>query len=261
MSAIAQSKAAELKSLLETLKTIGIADNHTKVFNNVTSLVTRFFELDGRSYGAVNLTAPQVDTSELRSRLSAGKDVGDSELIEAAVKASAAEKGIGSAVQSLLNSAADDCVRTALREAKGSFREFVDAIRQALADAGPEPSDSLIRNIRNALQSMDSLAGRDQCDFWCLYNAPEAKWEILERDEAEALNVRNEEHAQAEKARAAKLNDPEANVVRPQPRRKPTRNLRRKEVMSSSIGGYDITASDVANYAALKAATPSELTR
>lgn len=256
---ITASRAGDLRSLIKFLRSLGISEKHAEELAAVTDHLNAYEGLEGLHARAATFVAKNVEETSIQARLASGKQVSDSELIDFAAKTSVAGKNIGLAAQSVINTAQNTRVRSASDAMRSIFPALIEDIRGVLNAAGDEPAPALIRDIQNTLKGIDGIAGRNQCDFWCIYHAAEAKWVILDRDHAEALEMMNQAHA-AEQDK--KKREQERAVVRgARPARKQPRTLRRTPLPSSGYSNFPLSGADVAAYAASKAAGPQELTR
>lgn len=255
---ITASRTADLQSLLKVLESLGVTGSHSKKIASVTDHLNAYNELENRHSRAAKFAAPQVDGMSIQTRLVAGDEVTDSELIDYAARATAAGGNIGPAAQGIIDSAQNSLIRSASDALRSIFPNLIEDLRGVLKDAGKEPANSLVRDIQQALKGIDTVAGRNQCDYWCMYDAAAAKWEILDRDRAEQLEVMNLQYAATEKAR---LEREQTTRFAVRPASKQLRNLRRTALSSSGYGGSSLSEAEVADYAASKATGQMELTR
>lgn len=251
------SMAAEIRSLLETLDSLGVTAKHPKEMTTIAAHLDAYTRLEDLSSRATSFTAPMADGSDIEKRLTAGENVSDSEFIDYAARATAAGTPIGPAAQKIIHNAETSRVRGARDTLRAIFPAVIEDLRKVLAEAGDQPENSVITSLRAALSGIDKLAGRDACDYWCIPNVRTAKWAILERDAAEELEKANQAYAEEQRNKAEKLAD---EPLRADSAPRKPRNLRRQPLQSSGFGGPSFTASDLADYQASKS-TPQPLTR
>ena len=248
-----ESAAREIKSLIEELGSLGITAKHPKELAVVAVELDAFHDLRRLHDRAASFVATKVDGADLEARLAAAAAaVPDADLIEYAARATAAGSVIGVAAQELIAKAEATRIRNARDVLRRIFPKVIEDLRTALAATEDKPNDALINSLRSALVSIDKLAGKGVCDYWCIRSYRSGKWSILERDLAEELELANGDWI-AEQQRKARERDTTTSEFRISAKPK-VRNLRRVPMGSSGFGGAPLTAADLDSYVANKSA-------
>lgn len=245
-----------IESVLDALDRMGILKKRAdelRATQDHLEAADSLRDLYGRA-AAFTVTAP--DGKDLLARLVAGDDVPDKSLIDFAARTTAAHAKVGPAAQSLIDAARTERVRAARDAIRETFPTLLEDLRAVLAEAGAKPDNSLIRLLTNVLKDIDKIAGRDAFDYWCICNHRTEKWAILERAEAEKVELSNQTYVKEKVKEQEEAKRPVRVTT------KPTRLLSRRQPSSSGYGGIgEITAADLEAHRASKAGGLESLRR
>lgn len=232
-----RSAAEALGILLDNLEALGLTPKRPKDMAAVRDALAIYSALGERHDLAYKLTAAPIDSTNLITRLAEGKDILDSEIIEHATRQTAFKSSIESAAKSLFFDAQRASARGARAMIQPLLPDLVADLRQALSEAGEEPGQRTLRAIKSALKCIDLLAGRDVCDYWLIADFSTGKWDVLQREQAEARQRAND--AFEKKAKEQALEEPRPVRVDNRPTRRLQRDTRR--------GGTGFNAPEITN--------------
>lgn len=239
-----------LNDIVNALENLQLDWNHHDEIAAIREHLEAAEHLDGIGTRSRSFTATAPDASTILARLIAGDDVPDDELISYAVRANAAGQNIGNGAVNLTHTAQSARLRAAREILRGVTEEILKELRALLPSAGDKPTEAFVRTVTGLLKDLNDTLGRN-VDYWLLHNHRKDVWVILARDEAETLNLANDDYV-AEQQRLAR----ERKALGPKHIRavagQPSRFLRRTPMVGSGAGGTPPTADEVAAYQATK---------